>query len=211
MGFISGFIEIIPKLLDREVPPILHQQSPMGRRINHNTFHIIHVLVQFIQQHVGILIQLVVLIVLDKCLATIEGAKDAIGGVVILVVDVDGTIPTPSTPRASPLYLGKHKFILMAVQHQGPFPRDIFLNGIIILTYLRVIILYSFLGDIFDWTPNGGRVKLMPTPEAIVPQILDIFRGLEINHRNMALIQPLGLVQKRNDIDMFIVQFRQFR
>ena len=49
MGFISGLVKIIPKLLDRQVPPILHQQSPMGCRINHNTLHINDAILYYIE------------------------------------------------------------------------------------------------------------------------------------------------------------------
>jgi hypothetical protein len=48
----------------------------------------------------------------------------------------------------------------------------------------------------------------MPTPIAIITQIADIIMGLEVNHGDVTLIQSLGLIQKRYDVNVLIVQFR---
>jgi hypothetical protein len=156
------------------------------------------------------------LVFLNKRLTAIERTKNTICGIVIFVVNAYGACCRGGygcrcfVGFFNSKMWGKDKFALVSMEHLRTISGNIFLDGIEIFTNFGVVILDGFLGNVFDGATNRSGFKLMTTPVTAVLEIFNVFTGFKVNHGNMALIETFGFIQERNDVDMFVIQFRKF-
>ena len=92
------------------------------------------------------------LVFLDKRLTAIERTKYTICGIVVLIINVDGTCCRRGgyccrgfVGFFNSQMRGKDKFALVGMEHLGAISGNVFLNGVEIFTNFGVVILDGFL------------------------------------------------------------------